>query len=98
MAAKKDGYHGQLKEKLPTYVDITFEGKTYKYKIWKEFSPSQDKECVCAQGPSEPPHYQIQIPRMFGCQSLKEVIHLIECGLKNQKKDREESINKLSDI
>ena len=88
MAGKKDGYPGQLKEKLPVYTEVVFEGKTYKYRIWKEFSPSQDQEMVCASGPSED-GIDIQIGRMFGCQSLEEARHLIWCGFRNRKIDRE---------
>jgi hypothetical protein len=88
MAAKKDGYPGQLKEKLPMYTEVEFESKNYKYRVWKEFSPSQDREVVCASGPSED-MIDIQIPRMFGCQSLEEVRNMILCGFKNRKTDRQ---------
>jgi hypothetical protein len=78
-----------IKEKIPHHVDIEFDDKVYQFRTWKEFSPTNKCECICASGESEPPQGQIQIGKMFGVQTMQEMRRILKCGLQNQKDDRE---------
>lgn len=70
---------------VPRFIDFEWEGVIYQHRVWIEYN-QKIGDIICSSGPSK--YSEIQIFRWFGVKNMKDLLHLIECGFKNQEEDR----------